>query len=129
MTATALDQYESTLPAERRAYERGMLRRKAASYRRDIRVLLAWTFPKSRQDIAMGEVYPSRSDITHHICHRLYRDLQDAKAMPGFFRRRIVRIQVLRELFACECWLYRNQRASVNAQDGMNEFLKSLAAE
>ena len=114
------------IAVSRRQHDRDMLRAKAANYRRDTRVLLAWTFPESRPAIAMGEAYPCRPDITRAICHRLYRDLQGAKALPRFFRRRQARIEVLRELFACECELYRNQRASVNAQAAMNGFLNEL---
>lgn len=110
-------------------YDRDMLRRKADGYRRDIRVLLAWTFPGSRDAVAMGAVYPYRPDITREICHRLYRDLQDARVLPRFLRRRQTRIDMLRELFACECWAYRQQRARVNAQASMNAFINGLAAE
>jgi hypothetical protein len=63
------------------------------------------------------------------LCHRLYRDLQDARALPGFFRRRAMRIDTLRDLHAGECRLYVNQRARANAQAAMNGFINSLAAE
>ena len=112
----ALAKFEAELPLARRAHERGMLRRKAANYSRDAKILLTWTFPASRDAVAMGAVYPYRPDITREICHRLYRDLQDAKALPTFFRRRHARIQALRELFACECWTYRNQKRRAMAQ-------------
>lgn len=126
---TAMQAYLVAIPAKRLAYQRDMLRRKSAAYRRDARVLLAWTFPESRTAIISGEQYPYRPDITRAICHRLYRDLQGARAMPKFFRRRQARIEVLRELFACECWLYRQQRASVNAQTAMNEFVNGLVTK
>lgn len=111
MATTALEKFEAALPEARHEHTRHMLRRKATTYRREAKILLAWTFPESRDAVAMGEVYPYRADITRRICHRLYRDLQDARALPLFFRRRQARIETLRELFACECWLYHRQRA------------------
>lgn len=125
----ALAEYEAAVPEARHAHDRAKRRRKADVYRRDTKDLLTWTFPASRDAVAMTNVYPHRPDITRALCHRIYRDLQDAIAMPAFLRRRQVRIEVLRELFACECWLYRNQRASVNAQKLMGGFLNRLAAE
>ena len=112
-----------------RAHDRAQLRVKAAKYVRNTAALFTWTFPDSRDAIAMTNVHPHRPDITRALCHRIYRDLQDARAMPTFLRRRAMRIEVLRELFACECRLYRNQRASVAGQKSMGGFLKSLAAE
>lgn len=126
---TALQAALSDIAASVREHDRDMLRRKAANYRRDPRVLLAWTFPESRGDVILAEQYPDRPDITRKLCHRLYRDLQGARALPKFSRRRPMRIEVLRELFACECRLYRNQRASVSAQQGMNDFLNGLGGK
>ena len=128
-TTPAMQAALDELKTVHHTHTRDMLRRKAAIYRRDAKVLLVWTFPESRLPILLGERYPNRPDVTRAICHRLYRDLQDARAMPKFFRRRHVRIEVLRELFAYECHLYRQQRASVNAQMSMNGFLNGLATE
>ena len=123
---TEMQSYLAAVPADRREYQRDMLRRKAAKYRRDVRDLLNWTYPESRATVMMSEVCPHDPAYTSMLCHRLYRDLQTARAMPTFFRRRAARIEVLRELFACECELFRNQRASVNAQRGMNDFINGL---
>ena len=126
---TAMQAALGSIAVSRRQHDRDMLRRKAAAYRRDARVLLVWTFPESRAAVILAEQYSHRADITRKLCHQLYRDLQGARALPKFFRRRQMRIEVLRELFACECELYRNQRANVNAQQGMNEFINGLAGK
>lgn len=117
------------LAAARRDYDRDRRRRFAAAYRRDIRVLLAWTFPASREAVTMAEIQPANPAITRALCRRLYRDLLDARALPRFFRRRAIRIDTLRDLFAGECRRYANQRAGANAQAAMNDFINSLAAE
>jgi hypothetical protein len=113
----------------RRDHERARRRRFAAAYRRDIRVLLAWTFPASRDAVTMSEILPESRPVTRALCRRLYRDLQDARALPRFFRRRAMRIDTLRDLYAGECRLYADQRARANAQAAMNRFINSLAAE
>lgn len=113
----------------RRDYERDRRRRFAETYRRDIRVLLAWTFPASREAVTMAEIRPESPSITRALCHRLYRDLQDARALPRFLRRRQMRIDSLRDLHAGECHLYASQRSRANAQADMNDFINSLAAE
>ena len=113
----------------RRDYERARRRRFAEAYRRDIRVLLAWTFPASRDTVTLAEIHPESPPITRELCHRLYRDLQDARALPRFFRRRQARLDVLRDLYSAECRLYETQRARGNAQAAMNGFLIGLAAE
>ena len=117
------------LAAAHRDYERARRRRFATTYRRDIRVLLSWTFPASRAAVTMAEIHPESPPITHILCRRLYRDLQDARALPRFFRRRAMRIHTLRDLYAGECRLYADQRARANAQAAMNSFINSLAAE
>ena len=117
------------LAADRSDYERAHRRRFAAAYRRDIRVLLAWTFPASRAAVTMTEMYPESPPVTRTLCRRLYRDLKDARALPRFFRRRAMRIDTLRDLYAGECRLYADQRARTNAQIAMNSFINSLAAE
>lgn len=117
----ALDRALTDIAISRRAHDREQLRRKTAKYTRDTADLFKWTFPASREAIAMTNVYPYRPDITRALCHRIYRDLQNAREMPTFFRRRQVRIEVLRELFACECWLYRQQskaKSQRNAEAG-----------
>jgi hypothetical protein len=91
--------------------------------------LLAWTFPDSRDAVTMAEIHPESPPVTRALCRRLYRDLQDARALPRFFRRRAMRIDILRDLHTGECRLYINQRARANAQAAMNGFLNSLAAE
>ena len=113
----------------RRDYERARRRRFAEAYRRDIRVLLAWTFPASRDTVTLAEIHPESPPITRELCHRLYRDLQDARALPRFFRRRQIRITTLRDLLSAECRLYANQQARATAQADMNSFINSLAAE
>jgi len=77
----------------------------------------------------MTEIYPGNPPVTRILCRRLYRDLQDAHALPRFFRRRALRIDTLRDLYAGECRLYADQRARTNAQLAMNSFINSLAAE
>ena len=77
----------------------------------------------------MAEFQPESPVVTRVLCRRLYRDLQDARALPRFFRRRAMRIDTLRDLYAGECRLYVNQRARANAQTAMNGFINSLAAE
>ena len=113
----------------RRDYDRARRRRFASAYRRDVRVLLVWTFPASRAAVTMAEIHPESPPITRALCRCLYRDLQDARALPRFFRRRALRISTLRDLYAGECRLYADQRARANAQTAMNGFLNSLAAE
>ena len=78
------------LAAAHRDYDRARRRRFAATYRRDIRVLLAWTFPASREAVTMAEIQPANPAITRALCRRLYRDLLDARALPRFFRRRAI---------------------------------------
>lgn len=117
------------LATARRDYERERRRRFATAYRRNIRVLLAWTFPTSREAVTMAEIHPENPPITRALCHRLYRDLQDARKLPRFLRRRQMRIDTLRDLHAGECRLYANQKARDNAQADMNRFINSLAAE
>jgi hypothetical protein len=77
----------------------------------------------------MSEILPESRPVTRALCRRLYRDLQDARALPRFFRRRAMRIDTLRDLYAGECRLYADQRARTNAQAAMNRFINSLAAE
>jgi hypothetical protein len=112
-----------------RDYRRARSRRFAATYRRDIRVLLAWTFPDSREAVTLAEIHPENPPVTRALCRRLYRDRQDARALPVFFRRRAMRIDTLRDLYAGECRLYAGQRARDSAQAAMNGFINSLAAE
>ena len=85
--------------------DRAELRRKVKFYVRDTKELFAWVFPTSVEAVAMTNVYPYRSDITKVLCHRLYRDLQTARSID----KHRMRSEVLRELFASECWLYRSQ--------------------
>lgn len=117
------------LAAARRDHDRQCRRHFAATYRRDIRTLLAWTFPPSRPAVTMAELYPECTATTRLLCRRLYRDLVDARAMPRFYRRRAMRIDCLRKLFSAECRLYADQRARADAQAAMNAFINSLAAE
>lgn len=117
------------LTIEQRRYARIRRRRFAAAYRRDVRILLAWTFPASRNAVTMAEIDPESPSVTRALCRRLYRDLRDAHALPRFFRRRQVRIETLRDLYAGECRLYADQRASASAQAAMNDFIIGLAAE
>lgn len=124
-----IDRKCERLSVERRKYVRARRRRFAASYRRNIRVLLDWTFPDSRVAVTMAEIYPDDPSITRTLCRRLYRDLRDAHALPTFFRRRAARIETLRDLYSAECRLYADQRSRRNAQAAMNGFLNSLAAE
>jgi len=77
----------------------------------------------------MTEIHPESPPVTRALCRRLYRDIQDARALPRFFRRRAMRIDALRDLYAGECRLYADQRARDNAQTAMNGFINSLAAE
>ncbi len=77
----------------------------------------------------MAEIDPENPHVTRALCRRLYRDLQDARALPSFFRRRAMRIDTLGDLYAGECRLYVNQRARANAQTAMNGFINGLAAE
>ena len=77
----------------------------------------------------MVEIHPEKPCVTRALCRRLYRDLQDARALPRFLRRRRTRIETLRDLYAGECRLYTDQRARANAQAAMNGFINSLAAE
>jgi hypothetical protein len=77
----------------------------------------------------MAEIHPENPPVTRILCRRLYRDLQDARALPRFFRRRTTRIDALHDLYAGECRLYIDQRARANAQAAMNGFINSLAAE
>lgn len=74
----------------------------------------------------MAEFQLENPVVTRVLCRRLYRDLQDARALPRFFRRRAMRIDTLRDLYAGECRLYVNQRARANAQTAMNGFINSL---
>lgn len=91
--------------------------------------MLAWTFPASRNAVTMAQIRPESPPVTRTLCRRLYRDFQDARALPRFFRRRAMRIDTLRDLYAGECRLYTDQRARTNAQAAMNGFINSLAAE
>ena len=77
----------------------------------------------------MAEIYPECPAATRALCRRLYRDLLDARAMPRFYRRRAMRIDCLRDLFAGECRIYADQRARADAQAAMNGFINSLAAD
>lgn len=126
---TPIDRTCRELAAARRDHERHRRRRFAAAYRRDVRILLAWTFPASREAVTMSEIYPECPATTRALCRRLYRDLLDARAMPRFYRRRAMRIDSLRDLFSGECRLYADQRARADAQAAMNGFINSLAAE
>ena len=74
---TPIDRACMELAAAHRGYERARRRRFAATYRRDIRVLLSWTFPASRAAVTMAEIHPESPPITRILCRRLYRDLQD----------------------------------------------------
>ena len=127
--STTVERACGELAAANRDYQRTRRRRFAATYRRDIRILLSWTFPDSRDAVTMAEIHPESPPVTKVLCRRLYRDYHDAHALPRFFRRRAMRIDALRDLLSGECRLYIDQRARANAQTAMNGFLNSLAAE
>jgi hypothetical protein len=127
--SASIDRICERLGNDRREYDRARRRRFAATYRRDVCVLLEWTFPGSRAAVTMAEIYPENVSVTRALCRRLYRDLRDARALPTFFRRRAARIETLRDLYSAECRLYAAQRSRDSAQAAMNGFLNSLAAE
>lgn len=107
--------------------ERQQRRRFAIRYRRDISMLLYWTFAASRTAVIRAGADQENPSATRALCARLYRDLQDAKALPHFYRRRPARIGALRDLFTAECHLYAMQTARAEAQTEMNDFLRRLA--
>ena len=116
MTSPALQAVLDAMPAERRAHDRDMLRRKAAKYERQPRDLYRWTFPPTRGAVFNAVHRPDDPAATKKLCRAIWADLQTARAMPSFFQRKAVRISVLRELFACECETYRNQKRAACAR-------------
>lgn len=120
MTHTAI--YEEAA-ADGRESAKASRRRRAATYIRDDRHLLFWTFPPSRMAIILAAACPDSPQATRGLCHRLYRDLQTARTMPNYLKRlRPALIEELRTLFTCECQIYRRQR-------GVNEFINSIGGE
>ena len=113
---TALEKYEAALPEARRAHDRDMLRRKAANYERKAMDLYRWTFPPTRKAVFNAVHQPGDPNATRALCKAIYADLILARELPAFYQRRAARASVLRELFACECWTYRNQRRRAMAQ-------------
>lgn len=112
----ALAQFEAELPAILRDHERDMLRHRAAEYERDTNALYRWTFPPSRDAVFRAVHRPDDPRVTKALCHAIYADLQSARRLPRYIQSKAMRISVLRELFACECWRYLNQRRAAMMQ-------------
>lgn len=106
---TAMQDYLAAAPADYRAHERHVLRRKASTYERKPMDLFRWTYPGTRQAVRLVVACPQEPEATRALCRAIYADLQTARAMPDFYQRKAARVRVLRELFACECWRYRRQ--------------------
>ena len=108
----AMQAYEAALPADRREYQRDMLRRAAVKYERKAMDLYYWTFPPTRGAVFNAVHRPDEAAVTKALCKAIYADLILARELPPFYQSRANRVSVLRELFACECWRYREQLRS-----------------
>lgn len=115
MTATLDSIFAKCADAGRRDRRAG-LREYARRYVRNDRVMLWWTFPPCRLAIATAAACPGSPTVTKRLCKALWRDLQAARNLPRWRVNRQKRIDVLREFFAAECWLYRKQRRAAMQQ-------------
>ena len=82
-------------------------RAKAAKYTRKASTLVSWMFSGRKNVVLDVVIFPESPVAVKALCHALWDDYTTALKLPKFYRRRQVRIDVLRELFTCECEQYR----------------------
>lgn len=98
-----------------RQYRRRKLRDFAEAYERRPADLYSATFPGSREHVFRAVRRPDDPRATKALCHALYGDLRLARGLPSYLQGKRYRVDRLRELFAAECWRYRNQTRRLRA--------------